>query len=123
MLRDMPGMETGEVFADLPNLQTFWIDDIEAVTKEVFVTIHHKLMQYKGLETLVLNLVAFDLEDAKDLLLDILKQHGETLTVLSLSKNKVTNSFMSFICEGFAPFSKLKEIKLEHLKEVKSINW
>ena len=66
-------MEIAEIFNDLPNLQTFSIDDIEAVTKDVFVTIHHKLMSYKGLEKLVLELVAFDLDDTKDLILDILK--------------------------------------------------
>lgn len=123
ILKDMPGMEVGPVFEDLPELQTLIIDDVEAVTKEVFVTIHHRLMQYKGLETFALDLITFELDDTKELILDILKQHADTLRYVSFSKNKVTNSFMQFICEGFGPHSKLEEINLQHLKDVKSVNW
>lgn len=66
-------MELGEVFNNLPNLNTFHIDNIECVTKEVFVNIYNKLMTYKGLERFIFDLSSFDLDESKELILEILK--------------------------------------------------
>lgn len=52
-----------------------------------------------------------------------MKIHSETLTKVSFAKNKVTNAFMQFLCDGLAELNRIEFIDLKHLKEVKSIDW
>jgi hypothetical protein len=57
------------------------------------------LVSYKGLIKFGLELLSFDLEDVKDEYLEILKVHSDSLTHLSLARNKVTNAFIKIMCD------------------------
>jgi len=52
-----------------------------------------------------------------------MKVHADSLRVLSLSKNKVSNAFMEYICDGLAELNHIQEINLVHLKDLRSMDW
>ncbi len=81
------------------------------------------MLSYSGLERLGLELLAFNLEANKDLILEILKKHRDTLRHVSFSKNKVSNCFLNTICEGMSEYNNIEYIDLRDLKEIKSVDW
>ena len=92
-------------------------------TKDAFLAVFNKFNTYQGIDKLGLELVSFDLEENKEVLLGALKIHSGSLTKLSFAKNKVTNSFMTYICDGLAQMNNIEMIDLKHLKEAKNVNW
>ena len=56
------------------------------------------MVTYKGLQTLGLELLSFDIEEVKKEYLDILGTHSDSLRKLSLARNRVSNSFLKDIC-------------------------
>jgi len=99
VFRDMPSVGLAEVFRNLPELQTFHIENVEAFDKEAFTNVFSKLATYTGLEKLVLDLLTFDLEEQKDVLMNVLRIHVKSLRHLSFARNKIRNEFMQYICE------------------------
>jgi len=67
--------------------------------------------------------VNFDLFENREAILNVLKLHAGTLTKLSLAKNKVTNEFMQYMCEGLRGLNKLEQLDLQHLKDTKNVNY
>ena len=55
--------------------------------------------------------------------MSVLKNHRESLRVLSLAKNKVTNALMEHICDGLKDMNVMEVIDLRHLKEAKNVDW
>ena len=104
----MPSIQLGEVFANLPEMRTFRVDNVDDFTQEQLAVVCNKLQTFQGLEHLGFELVVFDLYENRELLLSILKLHSGSLTKLSFAKNKVSNEFMQFVCEGLQGLSKLE---------------
>jgi len=96
---------------------------VDDFTKDNFTTVCSHLNNYKGLTRLGLELVVFDLEESKETLMSVLKNHRESLRVLSLAKNKVTNALMEHICDGLKDMNVMEVIDLRHLKEAKNVDW
>jgi len=119
----MPSISLGPVFANLPELKTLHIDNIDDFTKEQFLVVFNKLTTYQGLEKLGLELVPFDLEEQKEMILNVMKLHSATLRHVSFAKNKTTVAFMNYICEGMSCMSNIESIDLKHLKEAKTVDW
>lgn len=83
-----------------------------------------RLVSYKGLKRLVLELLSFDIEDVKEKYLEILQIHSDSLTHISLARNKVSNSFMKVVCEILrSSLPSLQCIDLRHLKDTAKIDW
>jgi hypothetical protein len=83
-----------------------------------------RLVTYKGLKKLALELLSFDIEDVKERYLEILQIHSDSLTHLSLARNKISNIFMQIICDTLrTSLPNLQCIDLRHLKETDKINW
>ena len=81
-------------------------------------------MLYKGLRTLGLELVPFDLEDVKKELIEILHVHADSLRKLCLGRNRITVEFLQHLCANLhGCFNQLELIDLTHLKEANKINW
>lgn len=125
ILKDMPSVGLKAVFAELPELQTFHVENVEDFTKEHFIEVFNKLEKYVGLQKLVLDLIQFDLEENKELIFTVLRTHAKTLRHLSLARNKMTNEFLNRICEVLAheEDNVLEHFDLRYLKETKDINW
>jgi len=122
-LKDMPSANLQGVWAEIPDLAVLDIENIDDFTQEAFTTVFSKLATYQGLEHLGLSLVVFDLDANKEAILNVLRVHSDTLRSISFSKNKVTNGFLDFICEGLAEVSNIQEINLLHLKDLRSVDW
>lgn len=101
----MPSMVLQNVFNDLPELQTFVIDNVDDFNQEAFTVVFSKLVTYHGLRRLGLALVVFELETNKEAILQVMKVHHQTLTHISFAKNKVTNTFMQFLGEALSEMS------------------
>jgi hypothetical protein len=82
------------VFNNLPELQTFHVDNVDDFSKEAFNAVFSRFATYKGLERLELQLTPFELEPHKEVLANICRIHFATLKYFSLAKNKVTNALM-----------------------------
>ncbi len=83
-----------------------------------------RLVTYKGLKKLALELLSFDIEDVKERYLEILQIHSDSLTHLSLARNKISNIFMQIICDTLrTSLPNLRCIDLRHMKETDKINW
>ena len=81
-------------------------------------------MTYKGVKKLVLELLSFDLEDVKEKYLEILQVHSDSLTHLSLARNKVSNAFMKSVCDVLkSSLPNLECVDLRHLKDTAKIDW
>lgn len=81
-------------------------------------------MTYKGLKKFVLELLSFDLEDVKEKYLEILQVHSDSLTHLSLARNKVSNAFMKNVCDVLkSSLPNLECVDLRHLKDTAKIDW
>jgi len=96
----MPSIGMQNVFNNLPELKVFRLDNVDDFTEAAFNVVFSKFATYKGITSLALELVVFDLENNKDALLNVMKIHSETLRRVSFAKNKVSNTFMQFLCEG-----------------------
>ncbi len=64
----------------------------------MFIHVFGKMMNYKGLERLTLDLLVFDIEEQKGLLVDVLKNHAKTLKHISFARNKFSNEFLEHVC-------------------------
>ncbi len=83
-----------------------------------------RLVTYKGLKKLALELLSFDIEDVNERYLEILQIHSDSLAHLSLARNKISNIFMQIICDTLrTSLPNLQCIDLRHLKETDKINW
>lgn len=56
-LIDMPSFELENVFANLPELITFHVQNVEDFKKPNFLTVYERFLKYKGLEKLGLELL------------------------------------------------------------------
>jgi len=68
----MSSIDLQLVFADLPELATLHIQNIDSFSKETYELVCARMSTYKGLENLALELVPFDLEENKEYLLNVL---------------------------------------------------
>ena len=83
-----------------------------------------RLVTYKGLKKFVLELLSFDIEDVKEKYLEILQVHSDSLTHLSLARNKVSNAFMKSVCDVLkSSLPNLECVDLRHLKDTQKIDW
>lgn len=74
-LVDMPSIEMPLVYETLPELTSFHIQNVDEFKKENFLSVARRLVTYKGLQSLGLELVTFDLEEVKREFLEILTIH------------------------------------------------
>jgi hypothetical protein len=93
------------------------------LTAELFRSITHKFSLYQGLIKFGISLVEFDLEAQKEHIAKIMVNHAATLRHISFAKNKVTGTFLKFVCEAVAEYNVVEVFDLRHLKEVKNIDW
>ena len=119
----MPSVTLNNIWGQLPHLETLHIKNVDELNAELFKELAASLISYTGLRTFTLELIAFDIETVKETYLEILKKHSETLTHISLARNKVTNAFVNYIAENFKEMSRIKQITLTHLKECRNLNW
>ena len=119
----MPSVTLNNIWGQLPHLETLHIKNVDELNAELFKELAASLISYTGLRTFTLELIAFDIETVKETYLEILKKHSETLTHISLARNKVTNAFVHYIAENFKEMSRIKQITLTHLKECRNLNW
>ena len=89
----------------MPELKTLHIDNVDDFTQDAFTAVFGKLSTYQGLNKLGIELVVFELDTNKEAILNVLKIHAPTLRHISFAKNKCTNAFMKFICEGLMGMS------------------
>ena len=83
-----------------------------------------RLVSYKGIKKFELELLSFDLEDVKEKYLEILQVHSDSLTHISLARNKITNTFMKSVCEVLrSSLPNLEFIDLRHLKDTAKVDW
>jgi hypothetical protein len=123
VLRDMNSVGLANVFANLPELSTFHVENVEAFDVDAFGKVFLKFQTYQGLEKLVLDLLVFDLEAQKEMLIGVLKHHSKSLRHLSLARNKISNAFLQFICEQLSADNRIEYVDLRYLKETKDTNW
>jgi Pyruvate/2-oxoacid:ferredoxin oxidoreductase gamma subunit len=124
ILRDMPSVGLKAVFDNLPELQTFHVENVEDFTKENFIKIFNSFEKYVGLEKIVLDLLQFDIEEQKEVVKIVLRTHAKTLRHLSFARNKVSNAFIEDVCQVLAGEENILEhIDFKYLKETKDINW
>jgi hypothetical protein len=69
----MPSIEVDEILRNLPHLKTFVLDNVEDFKEQTLKAIASNFLAYEGLESLGLELLTFDLEANKELILDIIK--------------------------------------------------
>ena len=123
-LIDMPSIDMTHVFETLPELTSIHIQNVDELKKENFLAMYRRLVTYKGLTNLTLELLSFDIEEVKQEFLEILYVHSDSLRNISLGRNRVSNQFMKEICsslkEGLAG---LENLNLLHLKETNKIDW
>jgi len=95
----MPSVGLANVFTNLPPLSSFRVDNVEKFDKDTFTSVMGKLeTQDIGLEVLQLDLLSFDVEEQKELLLRVIKKHKNSLHSLAFSRNKITNNLMDYLC-------------------------
>jgi hypothetical protein len=111
------------VFANLPELSTFHVENVESFDVDAFRKVFQKFQTYLGLEKLVLDLLVFDLEAQKEMLIGVLKLHSKSFRHLSLARNKISNDFLQFICEQLSADNRIEYVDLRYLKETKDTNW
>jgi len=119
----MPSVLCKEVLANLPELKSLKMDNVEAFNEEMFKDVMKKLCVYKGLKKLCLELLCFDLNSHVDLLVEVINTHGASLNYLSFSKNKIADDFMEKLCFRIAAESRINYIDLKHLKEAKNVDF
>ena len=80
------------------------------------------MVGYRGLVTLGLELLKFDLEEVKNLLVEILRVHSDSLRHLWLGRNKISNELLRYIStELRGSFNVLESVHLLHLVELKNV--
>lgn len=119
----MPSFDLQKIFENLPALQSFHVQNVEDFKQEQFNAVYQKLITYDSLNRLGLELLAFDIDEVKDKLFDILRMHHRTLKTLLLGRNKVSNQFMKDLCNAIKELNTIEEIDLTHLKEANKIDW
>jgi len=120
----MPSIDMPAVYEYLPQLKNLHIQNCDEFKKENFISMQRRLVTYKGLETLGLELLSFDLDDVKKEFLDILRIHSDSLRRLSLARNKVSNVFLKDICQVIqSSLPSLEFVDLRHLKDTNKIDW
>lgn len=98
-LIDMTSIDMPSVYEFLPPVTSIHIQNCDEFKQQNFLQICSRLVTYKGLKRLVLELLSFDIEEVKDKYMEILQVHSDSLTHLSLARNKVSNSFMKTVCD------------------------
>ena len=81
------------------------------------------MTKYLGLETLVLDLIPFDIEEIKDLLIEVCKVHRASLTHLSIARNKISAEFLRGLCEQIAEGNNITFVDMIHMKDNKNMKW
>jgi len=71
-----------------------------------------------------LELLAFDLPEVKNELIELLNWHSDSLLHLKLSRNNVPSDLLELICDSLTGgLVKLQTLDLLHLKEAGKVNW
>jgi len=83
-LANMPNVDLTQVFNNLPELETFSINNVEYFNKEMFNIVFSKMATYNGLIKLQFVLLTFELEEVKDALFNVIKLNAGTLRVLAI---------------------------------------
>jgi len=121
---DMPSIEMTMVWEMLPELTNLHIQNCDLFTQANFVSMYKRLTTYKGLKILCLELLSFDIEDVRSEYVQILQTHSDSLTHISLARNKVSNTFLQDVFQVFLKsLPSLQQIDLRHLKETSKIDW
>lgn len=123
-LIDMPSIDLRNVFETLPELQTFFVRNVDEFKKENFMAVYRRFISYSGLETLGLELLPFDLTDVSSEFLQIIQFHSNSLKHLYIGRNKVPSSLLKEICNKLmGGLQVLETIDLTHAKESSKIDW
>ena len=122
-LKDMPGFELDTVLMQIPELVTLKIENVPSFKKETFSAMVGKMLTYKGLETLGLELLTFDLESVKEDLFQILRHHSATLRTLLLGKNKISATFFQEMASQIKEFTMIETIQLTHVVKSNEVDW
>lgn len=122
-LYDFASFELPEVYAHLPDLLTFFVQNLDDFKKENFQVVVKKLTSYRGLQCLGLELLQFELEEVKEDFFQILRTHSDSLTHLCLGRNKVSNALMKEICNEIREGNRIETLDLTHMKEANKIEW
>ena len=101
------------------------LDNIEAFDYYIWNKVADHLLTYKGLQRLELELVNFDITASCNLepLITVILHHEETLTKISLSKNKLKNDFFKTLADRCAIVCKLEYLEIRHLKEARNLDF
>jgi len=120
---DVSNFNMTDVYPSIPDVKHLRFDNVEDFTKEKFELISAKLLSYKGLESLSLELTKFELKEVQDIVVNILKNHRDTLKRISFAKNELSNEFFKAICNEMKELNVIEYIDLKHLKKVNLIDW
>ena len=104
----MPSVSLNNIWSELPHLETLHIKNVDEFNNEFFKELAASLLSYCGLRTFNLELISFDIESVKELYVDILKKHSETLTHISLARNKISDVFIKYLAENFKEMCRIQ---------------
>ena len=122
-LQHMPTLELDSIFGTLPELTTFRVLDVSSFNQEMLSRVASKMSTYKGLETLGLELLNFNLENVKEEFFSILRQHSATLKNLYIGRNYLSNNFIKEMCNEIKEDCRIETLDLTHLIKINEIDW